>query len=211
MSRWLVTFAVEEEARPFRKLVGHPEGLTICLTGIGPRRAAQAVLAALAASRPAQVLSCGFAGGLDPRHAVGTVLFCPVTALELAPALQRAGAVEGRFHSSPTIVSTVAAKRSLRQSTQADAVEMESGVICALCQERQIPCAILRVISDAADEELPLDFNAFLDAEAKLDHAKLIGALAAAPSRLPRLLRFHRQTRRAARCLARVLVRVTAA
>ena len=64
-------------------------------------------------------------------------------------------------------------KLKLRADTGADAVEMESAEIQSVCQERGIPCATVRVISDTANEDLPLDFNQFAKPDLSLDYGKL--------------------------------------
>ena len=64
------------------------------------------------------------------------------------------------------------------------------------------------MISDAAQENLPLDFNVLMTAEQKLNYGKLALALLGSPKKLPALLRLQRQTQIAARNLARVLTRV---
>jgi adenosylhomocysteine nucleosidase len=42
------------------------------------------------------------------------------------------------------------------------AIEMESGAIAQLCHDYGVPCAVLRIISDGADDNAHVDFPAFL-------------------------------------------------
>src|SRR4029077_11931524 len=93
----------------------------------------------------------------------------------------------------------------------ADAVEMESEAIQAVCRERGIPCATVRVISDTAEADLPLDFNALMTSDRKISGAKLAVALMKSPQAVPRLLKLQQDTRRAARRLAEVLRGLSAA
>jgi len=102
---------------------------------------------------------------------------------------------------------TVAEKEALWKSTGADAVEMESSVLRAICRERQIPSATVRVISDAANENLPLDFNALMTADDRINYVKLALAVAASPRKIRALMEFQRTTTTAARNLAGVLHR----
>ena len=90
----------------------------------------------------------------------------------------------------------------------ADAVEMESEVIQGICHERGIPCATVRVISDAAHEDLPLDFNQLAKPDLRLDYGKLLWAVAKAPGKIPALLRLQRNSTQAAQRLAEALVRL---
>src|SRR6266498_215418 len=75
MAPLLVTFALKEEARPFLRLIGMHPNLRVFLTGIGQRNASKSIGKALAELSPELVLSCGFAGALNPELANGTVVF----------------------------------------------------------------------------------------------------------------------------------------
>jgi hypothetical protein len=68
-----------------------------------------------------------------------------------------------------------------------------------------VRCATVRVISDIADENLPLDFNALTTPEMTMDFFKLAMAVAKSPGRIPSLLRLQRQTATAAKALAEAL------
>ena len=202
----LVCFAVPEEAKPFQSVAAGRPNLRVLVTGIGPWNAEKALRQTLSLQSPELVLTCGFAGGLNSALVRGAVLFAAEPESTLAAALQAAGAQAGRFHWSDRVASTSKEKRELRDSTGADAVEMESEVIRAICREKKIPSATVRVVLDAVGEDLPLDFNELMTKDAKLDGFKLGLALARAPGKIPALLRLQRESREAAEALAKVLM-----
>jgi adenosylhomocysteine nucleosidase len=202
----LVCFAVKEEAGPFRRLAGERSECAILVTGMGKRNATEAVRRSLEQARPELVLTCGLAGGLNPAFATGTVIFPDDTQLELSTCLRALGARPARILCADTVATTVAEKARLRASTAADAVEMESQAIHAVCREKGIRCATVRVVLDTATEDLPLDFNRLLNDRQELDPAKLAMTLLKNPGKIPALMRLQKQTRAAAEALAEVLV-----
>jgi adenosylhomocysteine nucleosidase len=200
---------VKEEAGAFQRLVKGRREIRVILTGMGKRNAERSIRAALAEERPDLVLSSGFAGGLRPDWGMGMVVFAADTDTGLEPALLAAGAKPGRFHCADRVAATAAEKRALCEKGGADAVEMESESVCAVCREHGVPCATVRVILDAADEDLPLDFNRLLTAEQRMSYGKLAVTLAASPGKVRALLGLRRQTRAAADRLAEVLGSIT--
>ena len=205
IERVLFCFAVEQEAKFFSG-----PGMEVLITGIGRENAERRLHAALRTRSYQLVLSCGFAGGLNPYLRTGTVVFSTDEDAGLTPTLLAAGACPVRFHCNDRVATTVTEKQTLWETTQADAVEMESEIIRAICRAHGIPSATIRVISDAANENLPLDFNVFMTAEQKFNYAKLILSLLRSPQKIPAMLRLQRQTQLAARNLAGVLSRVLA-
>ncbi len=200
----LVCFALDVEAAPFRKLALSIPEVQILITGIGPKNAENSLRRCLAMHQPKLVLTCGFAGGLNPELKSGDVVFSTGDAA-LGEKLAGADAKRASFFTAPRIAITVAEKRQLRSETGADVVEMESGAIMAMCGEHRIPCAMVRAISDAAGEDLPLDFNALSKPDLSLDYGKLAWAIVKAPWKIGPLMGLHQKTSLASRRLANVL------
>ena len=201
----LVCFAVREEAAAFKRLAANSPGVEILITGMGKQNAERAVREFLSGSKPALMLSCGFAGGLNPKLAPGTVVFSTTGNPALEKELLSAGACPARFHCAERVAVSAVEKSALHESTGADAVEMESQAIGLVCGEHQIPFATVRVILDAAQEDLPLDFNRLMTPDLRMDYSKLAGELLKAPASVGALLRLQRQGKVAAETLAQVL------
>jgi adenosylhomocysteine nucleosidase len=203
----LVSFALKEEAVPFQKIAAGNAGISILLTGIGRQNAEQTVRECLATNSPEVVLTCGFAGALNPALVTGDVVFSTDDP-ELHKRLFAAGAKAAKFFCASKIAAKAAEKQELHRMTGADAVEMESEAIHAVCRERGIPCATVRAISDTASEDLPLDFNQLSKPDLSLDYGKLIWAVAKSPGKIPALLRLQKNCKFAAERLAAVLQEV---
>ena len=200
----LVCFALKEEVAPFRKIAAGKSGVSILITGIGRDNSRRFLVNQLAQSTPHLVLTCGFAGGLDPALKIGDVVFEPQD-VSLREKLLRVGARPGKFFCAARIASTAAEKKKLRDETHADAVEMESAEIHALCRERGIPCVTVRVISDTAHDDMPLDFNQLSKPDMSLDYGKLAWAVAKSPGKIRALLKLQKETMLAAGKLAQAL------
>ena len=203
----LVCFALEQEAVPFRRLAVKMPDVKILITGIGAKNAGTSVRRFLEQHLTKQVFTCGFCGGLKPDLENGDVIFMTgYPALEKR--LAEADATLATFFSAPRIATTAAEKKQLRTKTGADVVEMESEAILEACREKKIPCAMVRAISDTADEDLPLDFNALTRPDLSLHPGKLAWAIAKAPWKVIALLRLHRRTSVAAQQMADALAKV---
>ena len=203
----LICFALKEEAAPFRKITANRADVFTLIVGIGRQNAETSVRAFLANHAPELVLTCGFAGGLNPELKLGEVVW--ETANEkLRAQFLAAGAPSAKIFCADRIATTVVEKKKLRAETGADAVEMESAVIHAVCAEKKIPCATVRVISDTAHEDLPLDFNALAKPDKSLDFGKLLLAIAKSPGKIGALLALQQKTSFAARQLANVLGKI---
>lgn len=202
---YLVCFAVKEEAKFFIPHLSRAGSVQAWITGMGRRNAAESIREAVAAVEPECVLTCGFAGGLNPELTLGAVVFDHDYDAGVEQPLMEIGAVSANFHCSKRVAITTTEKRALWESTGADAVEMESSVIRNLCHDWKIPSATIRVISDTASDDLPLDFNALMTSDERIHFGKLAVEILRAPRKISQLLAFQRQTIVAARELGRVL------
>ena len=205
----LACFALKEEAAPFRKIAAGKSGVDILLTGVGRRNAEKSVREFLTTNLPDLVLTCGFAGGLNPELKLGDVLFeIGNRKSEIGNQIVAAGAKPAKFFCADRVAISIADKKKLRAETGADAVEMESEAIRTVCRECGIQCATVRVISDTAHEDLPLDFNVLAKPDKSLDYGKLILAVAKSPGKTRGLLRLQKNCRFAAERLAGVLMKI---
>lgn len=210
----LVCFALRAEAGAFQSRLARRaatdaarrSGVEILLTGVGRPAAERALADAFHARVPTRVLSCGFAGALNPALRIGTVGFATEDAA-LRAVLLAAGARPMRFVTVDRVAVSTREKAALRRETGADAVEMESAALEAVCRERGVPFAVVRAVSDGAEEDLPLDFNRVLRNDGRLEAVTFLGALARRPATVVGLLRLQRQCRLASERLAEVLLR----
>jgi adenosylhomocysteine nucleosidase len=226
----LVCFALKEEAALFRKIAANKPDVAIIVTGVGRKNAEKSLREFLATNSPDLVLTCGFAGGLNPDLKLGDVIFETVNE-PLAPAartslrrdeaasatqageglvtrLTATGAKPAKFFCADRIATTAAEKKKLREETLADAVEMESWAIYTVCRERGIPYATVRVISDTAHEDLPLDFNQLSKSDKNLHYGKLAKAILLSPEKIGALMQLQKKTKFAAQRLTDVLARI---
>ena len=203
----LICFAGKMESRFFRR--SRPD-VSVLHTGIGRRNAKAALGARLAEQGPELIITSGFAGGLNPELRLHELLFEKSGTHPLFGNLAGLPFRAGRFCCRDRIVVTAKEKRLFWRSGGCDAVEMESAGIHEIAQSRQIPCLTFRAISDAAHENLPLDFNRLLTSRRNLDWAKLCGALCRNPGRLPALARFCGSIAKTSRALAGGLCRLLA-
>jgi adenosylhomocysteine nucleosidase len=203
----------------FKANIGSDE-VTVLLTGMGCENAAKAI-----SSIPVEIhdvcISSGLAGSLDGALKPGDIVVartsetldqnCKAASdrvlLDLAVA---SGAMPVTVTlTSEKIVATAEEKEALSQ--KGSIVEMESTHILRAAIERHVPCVAVRAISDAADEDLPVDFARILDSHGRLKMGGLLKEVGLRPYRIPLLLQFGRQSRAAGKSLADFLDRYIAA
>lgn len=199
----------------FKANIGRDE-VTILLTGMGRENALRAM-----SSIPVELhdvcISTGLSGSLDVSWKPGDIVAArtsqtldqkwmvasDVALLDLAVSCG-AKSVPVSL-TSEKIVRMADEKEELRQ--QGSIVEMESSFILAAATRNQVPCVAVRAVSDAADEDLPVDFARILDTHGHLKMGGLLGEVGLSPYRIPLLLQFARQSRAAAKSLADFLDR----
>ncbi len=172
----------------YRALTSNGNGLNILLiqSGIGPDKARLGVQLLLADASWDVMISTGFAGDLDA-NPIGSVLighevFWDLTTTPHSPspsprilchadwvktALSINWRGQGSLHTGSVVsvdrvLTHSVDKHRLKSSTGAIGVDMESAAIGEVAQEHELPFLIVRTISDGVNEDLPVDFNLFL-------------------------------------------------
>jgi adenosylhomocysteine nucleosidase len=181
------------EARFAREVIAN--GVRWWLVANGP--GGRLVKEALADRRGADgVISTGYCGALDPALVIGDIV--------VSGGLLSSGRafVRGRVHSSHQVVVTAGEKKELREATGAVAVDMEAAAVEEKAAEWNVPFRCIRVVSDTAGEDLPLDFNRFFDAAGRFSLVRIgTHALLHPLTVLPALLRLNKNCRSAGKQL----------
>ncbi len=229
--RILVTFAVEDEFAPWRKLRefgtrDYPKvacyetriadmHLDVLLTGIGGKKAWVEATKIIWNGDVDFCISSGLAGALRPDHRPGETLVarkvrsvdwnrtihCDSWLVNLA---SECGAkVVDAFHSEDRVVVDSAEKRAL--GSEADAVEMESGEVLFEAAAFGARGVAIRGISDTVEEDLPLDFNRVTNASGDVSIPRVMREVFRNPGAIPALIRFGHQSHEAAERLAAFL------
>lgn len=158
-----------------------------CVAGVGRDRAARAARLLIDGHRPGLLVAAGFAGGLDPALARGSVIEPAAVRVETdsAPRIALAAPRPGgpTLVTADRIVHTPAAKAALAAATGAAAVDMETHAVAEVARAAGLPCRAVRVISDAADDELPPDVTRLVQPQSALRRA---GAMLGTLGRRPR-------------------------
>lgn len=199
----------------FKANIGHDE-ITTLLTGMGRESAAKA-MSSIPIDLHDLCISTGLAGSLDAGIVPGDVVVAGASEAVnqhrkatsdaiLVDLAASSGAKPVQFSlTSEKIVKTAEEKEEL--SRTGSIVEMESAHILRAAIRRGVPCVAVRAISDAADEDLPVDFSRILDARGHLKMGGLLKEVGLSPHRIPMLIQFGRQSRAAAKSLADFLDR----
>lgn len=129
-----------------------------------------------------QIVNIGFCGALDPALRVGDLINSPA-----------------HLVTADRVAVTAAEKRRLYELTGASAVEMECEAVKSKAREWGVPFRCIKVVSDSATEDLPLDFNRHRDREGRFSRSRIALAALRRPFRtIPGLLRLERNCRFAA-------------
>jgi adenosylhomocysteine nucleosidase len=188
----------------------------VLLTGIGLKSASRSVESALQGA-PDACVSSGLAGALCPEYRVGDIVAARRVVRpgsdaflssddEFLTEAVACGAKLGKgLVTSDALAVSSEQKCALAQF--GDTVDMESYAVLKAAHGFGVPAIAVRGISDAADEELPLDFSRVMNDRGEVEPLRLLGHLARRPRCIPSVVRFGRQCREGTRRLANFLDR----
>ena len=75
--------------------------------------------------------------------------------------------MEGIIATGDQFVADEKRKEFIKKTFKADAIEMEGASVAIVCDALNVPCLILRAISDTADMDAGFNFDEFLESSAK--------------------------------------------
>ncbi len=228
--RVLVTFAVDAEFAPWRRLrnlreikigeilvyeaqIGRAQ-VDFVVTGMGAENARR--VAKVVMERPYAIcIASGFAGALKPEHAIGSILVAEAvqqigkaktvqSSRNLVLEAQRDGAFRAKmFLSSDSVVRAASEKAKL--APFAEAVDMESFTILSCAREHTLAAVAIRVISDTTKRDMPIFLDAVVDEMGRVRIGGLVRKVVSHPIQLPALIRLGRDSRTAAQALTHFL------
>ena len=102
------------------------------------------------------------------------------------------GARTGRFHADG-LLADAPAKRALGSSGRV-AVDMESHIAARVAAAHGLPFAILRVVSDRVDDEMPPAVLVSMGPKGRTDYARVAASLARHPAQVPAFAAFARHS-----------------
>ena len=193
------------------------------VAGIGARQAVEAADRLIRAGA-AGLVSWGYAGGLDPRLAGGSLLLPRRIRLASRESLT----VDGDWHAylsgalatdvqlfadellqTDQMIVRAEDKRALFVRTGSAAVDMESGALAALAKELDVPFVAVRAVVDSSFLTVPRAATMATTESGETRLRALLGALLRNPGELSpviRLARAARQADHALRCAAPHLI-----
>lgn len=198
----IVLFALEREARPFRRL--RPD-VPVALTGVGIERAAAATEQALARHKPQRVILAGFGGALVPSLAVGDVIAAAEAVDESGRAWPCTPPGRGRVLTVNRMVHSVEEKRELGRRLQANVCDMESTAVAECCRRHGVEFAVVRAVSDTAADVLSPTLDRLI-VNGRVSALRAMLAMLREPRLIGQFRRLARNTRLAAERLAAALV-----
>jgi adenosylhomocysteine nucleosidase len=193
--------------------------------GVGCRRAAEGARFLIRRFSPLALASFGFAGGLAPDLARGTLIIgtevvyedssrkLAAASRDLVDQFQAAAEAEelpvrqGVLVTARHIVADPAAKAALRSRSGACAVDMETAGIVEVAHEAGLPWVAVRAVVDSGEESLPAICLTVLRQDGSVATGRLLQTICRSPRLLWHFLRLAGNTATARRRLSRAFER----
>lgn len=184
--------------------------IVLVANGPGPRLAGWAAEILRKNQELTGLVSTGFCGALNSAlEPCDIFVATEILGQSLAVRLPQSPAFPpkmGQLLSLDRVVSTSAEKAELRRSG-ADAVEMEAAAVAAKAAEWDIPFYCIRVVTDTATENFPLDFNRMRDSDGRFSRARILSAAMRRPGTIfPELMKLNKRCRDASQALGNFIV-----
>jgi len=195
-------------------------------SGIGYKRAAAATRLLVHRFTPQALVSFGFAGGLLPGIAPGTLIIGAQLVQEARPretpleanhelveqfvaAARGAGLCfrQGKLITALHLIADIPSKAALAHTSGACAVDMETAGVAEVARQAGLAWVAVRAVVDTAEEALPAACLHTLRADGRVALGPLVRALWRSPRLLHHFVWLGCRTKTARRCLSHVLER----
>ena len=153
-----ILFATEMEADSFLEKM-KPDHCIVTISGMGMEAACSATRRLIEEQGIRRIVNAGICGALDDTLARGSVFFvskiwtedqCDNVSLQHRPNSKRLVTVDRPVFQTD---------RKEKLATFADLVDMEGFVIAKLCQEHNIPCVLIKGVTDFGDPKGKADIK----------------------------------------------------
>lgn len=225
----LVTYAVEAEFAPWLALnmenvnVGNvilhrarlgQATVDFVITGMGAANATRVADSLISKAYSCCIIS-GFAGALKPSVKLGDIVASEKVQHHasrqteicdpdlLAHASENGATRISTLLTTDHVVNTAAEKNRL--SELAEAVDMETFAILHAANKNKVRSAVVRVISDSFDRDMPAELDTIVDPQGHVKIAGVVRYVAKHPLTVPALMRLGRDSKTAAEALAHFL------
>ncbi len=160
-----IAFALEFESACFRARHDPRLRVGVWLLGAMGAGAATSLRRRLDASRPALLISAGFAGGLQSGLTAGDLV---LGENHSDPKIVATLSLDKRWHvggvsTAPAILERAEDKKRLGLETGCLAGDLETAQLSGVCAERGLPMLSVRCISDALEDDLPVPAEVLLN------------------------------------------------
>ena len=174
----------------------------LAANGPGPKLAGVAAGVVHENAKIDALISTGFCGGLAPELRPKAIFVATTVNGTVANQPQSPHHFfSGPLVSQDRVAVTMEEKRKLRESG-AMAVEMEAGAVAARASSWSVPFYCVRVVTDTAEEKLPVDFNEFRDAQGRFSRKRIAVAALKRPFHLiPELMKLDARCNKASTVL----------
>jgi nucleoside phosphorylase len=196
----------EYDGRLFR-FFENDDVIVVCggIGAVAARRAAEAVIAAY---EPKLIYSAGFAGALDSKLKVGDLVH-PRRVINAGDG--SSVGIDGGEGILVTFgsVASPQQKLKLRESFNADAVDMEAAAVARAAEARGIEFAVAKAISDEVDFQFP-STERFIDSDGRFSEGRFAWFAVCHPWLWLKVMRLARNSGEAARALCDWLATINA-
>jgi nicotinate (nicotinamide) nucleotide adenylyltransferase len=191
----LVLCPLAHEANGLRRALRSVPDIRIIVTGPGPHSLRRTLTPLLDAPHNFLVILAGVAGGLAPIDGIPTIRTVIDADARRFDAPFPTAAQDGvTLLGLDAPVSTPAEKRDWHARTGASLVDTESHALARLCNDRGVAWAVVRAVSDTADESLPPQVIRWVTPAGATRPLRPLLDLAASPRLLPAVLRLAKRT-----------------